>query len=375
LLVLLWDLLCPVCRISSEIKDTLRAIRDHGHCPACNLDYPLDFASSVELVFRVHPEIRNVDLGTYCIGGPAHFPHVLAQVRVAAGERIELALELPEGSYRLRGPQLPWSVDFEVRPSAPTRHWEIDLATGPTPDRPRALRAGHQILTLVNELGRELLVRLERTAVGTDALTAARAASLALFRELFPGEVLSPGQLATVSTVTLLVAELEPTRADALYRDLGDARAFNLIHELFRLMDEAIREAGGAVVKTVGEGLLAALEDPATAVRLGLELEDRLARSDLTRGLRLRIGIHRGAALAANVNDHLDYFGTTARQVMKFTARVNAGELALSPAVASHPEVAALLAARGIAPEVVSVEMAGLPYLIRTRLESGNARV
>ena len=104
LLVLLWDLLCPICRISSEIKDTLRAIADHGHCPACNLDYPLDFASSVELVFRVHPEIRSVDLGTYCIGGPAHFPHVLAQVRVAGGERIELALELPEGSYRVRGP-------------------------------------------------------------------------------------------------------------------------------------------------------------------------------------------------------------------------------------------------------------------------------
>ena len=105
--MLLWDLLCPVCRISSEIKDTLRAIRDHGHCPACNLDYPLDFASSVELVFRVHPEIRAVDLGTYCIGGPAHSPHVLAQVRVAAGERIELALEMPEGSYRLRGPSSP----------------------------------------------------------------------------------------------------------------------------------------------------------------------------------------------------------------------------------------------------------------------------
>ena len=112
--MLLWDLLCPVCRISSEIVDTLRAIRDHGHCPACNLDYPLDFASSVELIFRVHPEIRQVDLGTYCIGGPAHSPHVPVQIRVAAGERIELPLAMPEGAYRIRGPQLPWSIDFQV---------------------------------------------------------------------------------------------------------------------------------------------------------------------------------------------------------------------------------------------------------------------
>ena len=72
-----------------------------------------------------------MDLGTYCIGGPAHSPHVLAQVRVAAGERIELALALPEGAYRLRGPQLPWSVDFQVEPRAP------DPALGDRPgDRP-----------------------------------------------------------------------------------------------------------------------------------------------------------------------------------------------------------------------------------------------
>ena len=97
------------------MTDTLRAIAEHAHCEACHLDFQLDFANSIELIFRVHPEIREADLGTYCIGGPAHSPHVLAQVRVAPGERIELDFELPAGSYRLRGPQLPWSVDFQVQ--------------------------------------------------------------------------------------------------------------------------------------------------------------------------------------------------------------------------------------------------------------------
>ncbi len=117
LLELHWDLLCPVCRISCQVTDTLRAIAEHAHCEACHLDFQLDFANSIELIFRVHPEIREADLGTYCIGGPAHSPHVPAQVRVAPRERIELELELPEGSYRLRGPQLPWTVDFPVRGS------------------------------------------------------------------------------------------------------------------------------------------------------------------------------------------------------------------------------------------------------------------
>jgi class 3 adenylate cyclase len=364
LLVLLWDLLCPICRISSEIKETLRAIRDHGHCPACDLDYPLDFARSVELVFRVHPEIRKVDLGTYCIGGPAHFPHVLAQVRVAAGERLELVLELAADSYRLRGPQLPWSIDFHVQANAPTRDWEIDLAAGPAPDLPRVLRAGHQAITLANSLERELAVRIERTADRADALTAARAASLAQFRELFPNEVLGPGQLAAVSTVTLLAVELAPETAETLYRDLDDSRVFNVIHELFCLLDDAVREAGGAVVKTVGDGLLASFDDPPSAVRLALELENRLERSPQTGGLRLRQGINRGTALAANIKDHLDYFGTTARQVFKLAGLVQEGELALAPAVASDPEVASILHARGIEQDVVTIERFGLSHFV-----------
>jgi class 3 adenylate cyclase len=365
LLVLLWDLLCPVCRISSKIEDTLRAIRDHGHCPACNLDYPLDFASSVELVFRVHPEIRQVDLKTYCIGGPAHSPHVLAQVRIAAGERVELALELTAGSYRIRGPQLPWSADFQVQPRAPTRLWEINLATGPAADDPRMLRAGHQVLTFASELDREILVRIERVAMRDDALTASRAASLALFRQLFPDEVLSPGQLAAVATVTLMAIQLDPAQADRLYQDLGDSRAFNVIHELFRILDGAVRDAGGAVVKTVGEGLLAAFEKPAAAVGLGLVVDGNLRQGELTCDLRLRTGIHRGMALAANINDHLDYFGTTARQVMKLCSQLQDGELALSPSVASDPEVAALLEDREIEPGIDFAENLGLPYFVR----------
>src|SRR6185312_1079900 len=59
-----WDLICPVCRISCQVTDTLRAIADHAHCVACHLDFRLDFANSVELIFRVHPEVREADLGT-----------------------------------------------------------------------------------------------------------------------------------------------------------------------------------------------------------------------------------------------------------------------------------------------------------------------
>ena len=109
LLELHWDLLCPVCRISCQITDTLRAIAEHAHCEACHLDFELDFANSIELIFRVHPEIREADLGTYCVGGPAHSRHVVAQIRVAAANGSSSSSSCRKAPTACEGPQLPWS--------------------------------------------------------------------------------------------------------------------------------------------------------------------------------------------------------------------------------------------------------------------------
>jgi eukaryotic-like serine/threonine-protein kinase len=369
LLELHWDLLCPACRISCEVKDTLRAIADHAHCAACHLDFTLDFAKSIELIFRAHPEIRAADLGTYCVGGPAHSPHVLAQIRVAPNERIELELELQAGSYRLRGPQLPWSIDFQVEKLATIRRWDIDLGSAQPPERVNGLRAGGQVLILNNPHPGELVIRIERTATRDDALTAAHATSMPLFRELFPGEVLAPGQLATVSMVTLLVTALDPQQADALYNDLGDVHAFSVIHEHIQHLVEAIRAGGGAVVKTMGEGVLASFNDVEAAVKTALELVPRPGAAPSRQPLRLRVGIHRGTTLAATLNDQLDYFGTTARQAVATLQHARAGELVLTQPVAADPAVASLLNARHIEGELIPANLAGHTHLIRIQIE------
>jgi len=209
LLVLLWDILCPICRLPASITDTLRALGEHGHCVACNLDFALDFSNAVELIFRAHPQVRDTELRTYCVGGPFHWPHVPAQVRVQPGERVEIDLQLGEGAYRLGGPQLPYAFDFRVEEGAFLTRWDFDLRPGGgRPAEPPRLRAGGQLLAVSNGCDGELLLRVERAVARDDALTAARASSLALFRELFPGEVLSPGQLVSVAAVTLLVTDL-----------------------------------------------------------------------------------------------------------------------------------------------------------------------
>ncbi len=355
LLQMLWDLLCPVCRIPSEIKDTLRELKGHGRCEACGIDYELDFANAVEMIFRAHPEIRETELGIYCIGGPAHSPHVAAQLRLAPGERLELELALPEGAYRLRGPQLPYSFDFRVQPGAAALRWDLSLGGAPPQEWPHALRPGGQVLALANASAQELLVRVERTVARDDALTAARAASLALFRELFPEEVLAPGQLVNVATVTLLLTELD--QPGDLYRELGDVRGFALVHEHFRVLERCIRQGGGALVKTVGDGVLAAFSEAAPAVETALELQRQLSGNSATQALRLRVAVHRGPALAATINEHLDYFGASVREAARLPGLVRGGEVLLTAPVAGEPRVAALLHGRGLEGAVLEAEL------------------
>jgi class 3 adenylate cyclase len=343
MLVLLWDILCPVCRIPSEVQESLKALRDHGRCDVCRLDYQLDFANSVEMIFRAHPELRDSELATYCVGGPAHSPHVVAQARLAPGERIELDLALAEGAYCLRGPQLPYTLEFRADAGARATRWDLLLSRSPGAGLPRVLKAGAQSLALTNDHNDELVVRVERTAPRADALTAARASALALFRELFPGEVLSPGRLVSVTTLTFLVGRL--AGADDLYRALGDARAFGVFHEMFRGIEEVVRGEGGAVVKTVGEGVLAVFSDPLAAVRTAFAVAPRLAASAETRELRLRLAVHRGPALAATLNDHLDYFGTTVSRALRLVESGPAG-VVLTTEVAADPGVAAFVGSR-----------------------------
>ena len=100
-----------------------------------------------------------------------------------------------------------------------------------------------------------------------------------------------------------------------------------------------------------------------------LDLVTRLATSPGGTRLRLRVGIHQGTTLAATFNDHLDYFGTTARQAVGTLQYARGGELVLTQPVAADPRVAALLNARHIEGEVIPADIVGHPHLIRMRID------
>lgn len=342
LLELRWDILCPKCRVASDMRSTLRDVLDHSHCDVCAEDFAVDFANSLEMVFRIQPSIRASDARTYCVGGPDHQPHVAAQIRLQAKERVLIDLALGASDYSIRGNQLPSAIALKVEVGRGVQRLEIDLPSRNGWSAP-SLRAGEQGLTLVNTTDREMVVKIERVAKRQDAVTAAKAASLALFRELFPEEVLSEGRLVTVATTTFLAAEF--VGVSRLFSELGDARAFQVMATRSAEVGKLVQQSGGAVVRREREGFFASFAEPIAALDAAVQLARQQDQS--VPRWSLRAAIHRGPALVMNEQDHIDYFGGSVQRTIDLMREAKPGEVIVSEALAPDPAVASHLQERG----------------------------
>lgn len=355
-LSMLWDILCPTCRVPSQLHETLKALEDHGRCDACDLDFELDLARSVELVFRVEPSIRGADLGTYCIGGPAHSPHVVAQLRLPKGQRFSLPVTLAEGAYQIRGRGLPRSHPFRAVRGAPLSEWSVSLREGLDPEALRIVGEGSLSIGLVNDLDRDVVVRLERSADRRDLVTAADATSNALFRRLFPTQILSPEELIGISQVALLCAEVPD--AAGRYRDEHDRSVHADLIALQNEVTEAAEAEGGALVKLQLEGVLAVFSDPSAATRASLRLLANM-------GQDVRASVHAGTAMLTTINQRLDYFGRTVFTAAELLREAEAGEVVVSEETqrADPRAVEALEGAEMVA--VVQRHAVGMRYRLR----------
>jgi class 3 adenylate cyclase len=338
LLDMKWGLLCPNCRGAKLSVATLSELPHGAHCPTCNIDYDRDFERNVELTFKAAPAIRPLPDNYYCLSGPMGTQHVAVQVLLGPSERRTVAVDLPPGSYRLRTQHPGHSVD-------------VDYEAGPFPGV-RITASGVETVeggepgsvTFINDAGFELAALIEDRSWTRLALTAPEVISLQAFRDLFAEATLRPGDDAGVSHVSLLFTDLRGSTA--LYERVGDATAYNLVREHFMLLAAIVRDHDGAVVKTIGDAVMASFTDPAQAVRAALAMQAAIASSARTsRELVLKVGVHAGPSVVVNLNDRLDYFGSTVNMAARLQGQSAGDDIVLSHAVADDPAVQEILAA------------------------------
>jgi class 3 adenylate cyclase len=114
-----------------------------------------------------------------------------------------------------------------------------------------------------------------------------------------------------------------------LYEQIGDLNAFALVQQHFERLQAATVRHGGAVVKTIGDAVMATVAEPAAAVRAAIDMLNEIEAINHGfpgKQLLRKIGRHRGASIAVTLNE-LDYFGQTVNVAARVQSLADTNEI------------------------------------------------
>src|ERR1017187_533728 len=400
---LTWNVLCPGCSGVLDAHSTLKSLRhDDYHCGLCACGYEASVDEQVEVAFTVSPRIRRI---------AAHDPNTLPvweyfkQVFWSSGvdlnkesfasltDEVTLdTLELPAGEKAVLSLQLPSEFIIVFEPVTHAAQF-IDVQGEPTKERQQlsviynkiqapvgttTLRPGPLRLALDNQAGVRVLPSV---FIAADALhhligkrkpflTAKRMLTNQTFRDVFKADNLNIDQRLKITSLTFLFTDLKGSTA--LYERVGDLAAFDLVRAHFHALLEIISSEKGAVVKTIGDAVMATFVRPEHALAAGLRMRaamDALNAEHGTGDLVVKIGIHEGPCLAVMLNERQDYFGQTVNIAARVQGLSTSQAIHITGPVIDAPAGAAILdkaaivpiqkqaALRGIADKIVVYEL------------------
>jgi adenylate cyclase len=345
LLDLEWDIICPNCRGASVRLNKLVDVTSDMHCPSCQIRYDVDFEESVELRFSVSADVRVADDSIFCVGGPATTRHILSQVWVEASSKREVGLRLAEGGYRLRSQQLGNRVLLEVNAALDSQAIDVVLDEAGIVTLDGSLAPGLSTITLHNSTNQRVLIVLEQSAWNLQVASASLVTALEEFRQLFSAEVLAPGLGIAIRNLTFLFSDLKDSTQ--IYDRIGDSPAYARVRDHFDVMRSIIAQHNGALVKTIGDAVMAVFRSAEDAVEAAIQIQREFAGGPITRTnptLTVKLGMHRGPCIAVNANDLLDYFGSTVNIAARVQSESIGGDLVMTDDVLADPGVQEIIA-------------------------------
>ncbi len=329
LLELRWEVVCPSCRTATEVLPSLASLQDHGACQLCDLEFAVDLEDAVEVTFAPAAAVREVDVGPYCIGGPARTPHVIAQSILPAEAEARLACPEEEGQYRVfvRGGA---AAVVEVTAGAPAEvRFELTKVL-------RVAPSGSIVVD--NPSAEERHAKLEHLTWTDQAARARVVTAMPAFRRDFGTDILRPGMALRVARVGLFFSDL--TGSTQLYTSAGDAAAFKLVQDHFEVVIGLIEKNKGTLVKTIGDAVMAVFSDDldglAASVALLHAFEEFRRDHEHRQRTHIKLGVYGGACYVVTANGVLDYFGQTVNIAARLQGEAHSGELVVEEALADR---------------------------------------
>jgi len=389
-----WNVLCPGCGGVLGANASLKSVRsDEYHCALCAAGYEPTLDEMVEVTFTVSPRVRRV---------AAHNPHELSipeyfrQIFWGSGvdlpqEELEAtiegltldAIDLPDGEKAILSLQLPAEFVIVFEPVTHSAQF-IDVKGEPTrqrqalalvynniraPTGTMEMHPGPLRLSLENRTGGRVLPSVW---IASDALhhlmgkrrpflTAKRMLSNQTFRDIYRTDTLDVDQRLKITSLTFLFTDLKGSTA--LYERVGDLVAYDLVRQHFRVLHEVVAAEAGAVVKTIGDAVMATFPTPDRALAAALRMREEMARINAERNnedLLLKIGIHEGPCLAVTLNDHQDYFGQTVNMAARVQGLASSRAIIVTKPVVDDPNAAKILEKSGLHPTMQHAALRGI---------------
>jgi class 3 adenylate cyclase len=390
-----WNVLCPGCGGVLGANSTLKDVHAGEYaCALCAAGYEPTLDEMVEVTFTVNRRVRKI---------PAHEPHELPiwdyyrhvfwssgidlppkdeferqlaeiaidTIELPAHEKAILSLQLPAEFVIVFEPVTHAAQFIDVK-GEPTRERQnlslvynnVQAPTGTTELRPGPLRLTVENRTDVRVLpnvviaGDKLHELLGRRK---PFLTAKRLLTNQTFRDLYRTDTLAIDQRLKITSLTFLFTDLKGSTG--LYERVGDLVAFDLVRAHFRVLHDIVADEAGAVVKTIGDAVMATFSTPDRAIAAALRMREAMRTLNQERqreDLLLKIGIHEGPCLAVTLNERQDYFGQTVNIAARVQGLADSRAIYATGAVVEHPGSSTLLAGSGLKPVARAQALRGI---------------
>jgi len=377
-----WAVLCPACGNVLASNATLKTVEQAEHnCALCAAGYEPTLDEMVEVTFTVSRRVRKIaahepddlSLAEYFrqvvwSSGMAFTEDefeqamheiVIDSIELAPGEKASLSLQLPAAFVIVMEPVSHAAHFFDVK-GEPERERQtfsivynnVAAPTGTTSPAPGPFR-----LSFENRTARRVLPsvwiagdELHRLLGGRKPfLTAKRLLTNQTFRDVFHTDTLEIDQRLKILSMTFLFTDLKASTA--LYERVGDLVAYDLVREHFKVLYEIVAAETGAVVKTIGDAVMATFPTPDRGLAAALRMRSAMQTLNDQRGnddLLLKIGLHEGPCLAVTLNDQQDYFGQTVNVAARVQGLADSRAIFATGSIVEHPQAAMLLKERGL---------------------------
>ena len=377
-----WDVVCPQSGMVLDSFGALRTLKTHYVCGLCDVSGETDLDDFIEVTFTVSPQLRRL---------PFHDPDSLSvedyhwKLRFLSDGRLPgqqvrfldflqglvrgLAFLPPGATTTLRtdlGPgalsgvnvrtQAAFAVPILGEPAATPTHLRVRYdgqrfspSVSAVPPGPIVIDVENSgtargSLLLINWPPEVLAQTVKPTLDFEPYMSGGMLLARQTFRRLFRSERVDEREGLGIRQVTLLFTDLKGSTA--MYERLGDLNAYALVREHFALLGATVQQHSGAIVKTIGDAVMAVFSRPTDAVSAALDILGEIERYNAEHGdpsIILKIGAHCGPSIAVTLNENLDYFGQTVNVAARVQSLADAGEICISEALYSAPGVSQIL--------------------------------